>query len=43
MSSMDEVSLHSSTELSTPMADYEKPGFKLCAYVDRFIKTDAIY
>ncbi len=41
MSSMDEVSLHSSTELSTPMADYEKPGFKLCAYVDRFIKTDA--
>ncbi|WP_299977562.1 mercury methylation corrinoid protein HgcA [Desulfobacula sp.] len=41
LSSMDEASLSSSTELSNPMADYEKPGFKLCSYVNRFIKTDA--
>lgn len=40
MSSMDEASSASSTETSNPMADYEKPGFKLCSYVDNFIKTD---
>ena len=39
--SMDEVTLSNLTEVSSPRADYEKPGFKLCSYVDRFIKTNA--
>jgi hypothetical protein len=41
MSSMDEITSSCSDEPSNPMADHEKPGFKLCSYVDRFIKTDA--
>jgi hypothetical protein len=41
MSSMEEVSLSCSTQPSDPKAVYEKPGYKLCSYVDRFIKTDA--
>ena len=40
MSSMDEVEAPCTTELSDPMAEYENPGYKLCSYVDRFIKTD---
>ena len=41
MSSMDEIALSCSAEPSNPMADYEKPGYKLCSYVDKFIKTHA--
>ena len=41
MSSMDEIALSSSAELPNPLADYEKPGYKMCSYVDKFIKTDA--
>jgi len=41
MSSMEEITSNCSTEPSNPMADYEKPGYKLCSYVDKFIKTDA--
>ncbi|MCK5163715.1 MAG: hypothetical protein KAQ72_08365 [Desulfobacula sp.] len=41
MSSMDEITSSCGPEPSNPMAEYEKPGFKLCSYVDRFIKTDA--
>jgi len=39
--SMDGAGLSSTTEISSPMAEYEKPGFNLCPYVDRFIKTNA--
>ena len=41
MSSMDEIDLSCSTEPSNPMPDYEKPDYKLCSYVDKFMKTDA--
>ena len=41
MSSMDEISSSCSAEPSNPMADYEEPGYKLCSYVDKFIKTNA--
>ena len=41
MSSMDEAALSCSTQPLDPKAVYEKPGYKLCSYVDRFIKTDA--
>lgn len=40
MSSMDEAALSCSTQPLDPKAVYEKPGYKLCSYVDRFIKTD---
>lgn len=41
MSSMDEATSSCSTQPLDPKAVYEKPGYKLCSYVDRFIKTDA--
>jgi hypothetical protein len=41
MPSMDEAGLKSSGEPSSTMAGYEKPGYKLCSYVEKFIKTDA--
>jgi len=41
MSSMDEIALSGSAELPNPLADYEKPGYKMCSYVDKFIQTDA--
>ena len=41
MSSMDEANLSCSIEIPNPMADHEKPGYNLCSYVDKFIKTDA--
>ena len=41
MSSMDEIALSGSAELPNPLAGYEKPGYKMCSYVDKFIKTDA--
>ncbi len=41
MSSMDEITSSCSTEPSNPMTDYEKPGYKLYSYVEKFIKTDA--
>ena len=41
MSSMDEEALSCTTQPLDPKAVYEKPGYKLCSYVDRFIKTDA--
>jgi len=40
MPSMDDVTSSCSTEISNPMADHEKPGFKLSSYVNKFIKTD---
>ncbi|MCK5100888.1 MAG: hypothetical protein KAR45_22455, partial [Desulfobacteraceae bacterium] len=41
MSSMDEAVSSCSNEISNPMADHEKPGYKLCSYVDKFIETKA--
>jgi len=41
MSAMDETTSSCSTDPSTPLAGHERPGYKLCSYVDRFIKTDA--
>lgn len=41
MPSMEALTSACSTEMPNPMADYEKPGFKLCSYVDKFIQTDA--
>ncbi len=41
LSSMDNIQPCSTTEKDNPMAGYEKPGYKLCAYVDKFIRTDA--
>ncbi|MBU8849900.1 MAG: hypothetical protein KOO64_10170 [Desulfobacterales bacterium] len=41
MPAMDKTILSCSTEISNPMDEYEKPGFKLCYYVDRFIQTDS--
>lgn len=41
MSSMDEIAISGSAELPKPLAGYEKPGFKMCSYVDKFIQTDA--
>ena len=40
MSSMDEVISSCSTQPLDPMAVYEKPGYKLNSFVDKFIKTD---
>ena len=40
MASMDEAASSCSTPPVDPMAVYEKPGYKRCAYVDKFIKTD---
>ena len=41
MSSMEKADLSCSTQPLDPKAVYEKPGYKLCSYVDRFIKTDS--
>jgi len=41
MPAMDETALSCSGEPSAPSIDYEKPGYKLCSYVDKFIKTHA--
>ncbi len=41
MPSMDKAALNRSIDISNPIADHEKPGFKVCSHVDRFIKTDA--
>jgi CO dehydrogenase/acetyl-CoA synthase delta subunit len=40
MPSMAQVNLSGSTKISNPMDDFEKPGYKLCSYADRFIKTN---
>lgn len=40
MSSMEDTASSCSIKSSRLMADYEKPGYKLCSYVDRFINTD---
>ena len=39
MASMEEAKSNCSSQLFDPMAAYEKPGYKLCSYVDKFIKT----
>jgi len=39
MSSMDEATSSCSTQSADPMAVYEKPGYKLYSFVDKFIKT----
>ena len=41
MSSMDEMPSCSATEAESPMAGYEKPGYRLFSFVDKFIDTDA--
>jgi hypothetical protein len=41
MGSMEEMPSACSTKTLSPMAGYEKPGYKLCSYVDKFIKTEA--
>ncbi len=40
MSSMDKMP-PCGTETAGPTSAYEKPGYRLCSYVDRFIDTDA--
>ena len=40
MSSMDKMP-PCGTETAGPTSAYEKPGYWLCSYVDRFIDTDA--
>ena len=40
MSSMDEVVSSCATQPLDPMAVYERPGYKLNSFVDKFIKTD---
>ncbi len=39
MASMDEASSSYATQPLDPMAVYEKPGYKLYSFVDKFIKT----
>lgn len=39
LSSMDETTSGCSTKIPNPMADYEKPGFKMCACVEKFVQT----
>ncbi|MFH2059613.1 MAG: mercury methylation corrinoid protein HgcA [Pseudomonadota bacterium] len=41
MSSMEDVPAACSTGPSDPKTAYEKPGFQLCTYVDRFMDTAA--
>ena len=41
MSSMDGNVLSRSVDSSNSRAAYEKPGYNMCSYVDKFIKTDA--
>ncbi|SDU09030.1 mercury methylation corrinoid protein HgcA [Desulfobacula phenolica] len=41
MSSMEVVTSACSSEMSNPEKNHEKPGFKLCSYVYKFIQTDA--
>ncbi len=41
MSSMDGNVLSRSVDSSKSRAAYEKPGYNMCSYVDKFIKTDA--
>jgi len=41
MSSMDGNVLSRSVDSSKSLAAYEKPGYNMCSYVDKFIKTDA--
>ena len=41
MASMDEATSSCSTQPLDPMAVYEKPGYKLYSFVDKFIKTEA--
>jgi hypothetical protein len=40
MTSMDEAAASCPTQAVDPMAIYERPGYKLYSFVDRFIKTD---
>ena len=40
MPSMNGDSSSCTTQLLNPITLYEKPGYKLCSYVDRFIETD---
>lgn len=37
---MAQANLSGSTKTSNPMTDFEKPGYKLCSYVDNFVKTN---
>ncbi|MFO7750469.1 MAG: mercury methylation corrinoid protein HgcA [Desulfobacteraceae bacterium] len=40
MASMEETETCASTDLPPSLQDYEKPGYRLCSHVDRFIHTE---
>lgn len=40
MGSMDQIS-SCATGMENPMTAYERPGYKLCSHVDKFIRTEA--
>ena len=40
MASMEEAKTCASTDLGVSVQDYEKPGYRLCPHVERFMNTD---